>query len=219
MIPNEGAHGTRRSPPSKPKRARTFPLVVRRLTDERAHRGAPSDAMATPKTPKKAPAAKPAKVVPTPKIGSLAVGDVAPDFTLEGDDGAKHSLSDSKGKNVIVYFYPKDDTPGCTIEAQGFRAAKKDLAKKNAVVFGVSRDSIASHCKFKSKYDLDFALLSDPDAKVIARWGAWGEKNMYGNKSMGIVRTTVVVGADGRVKKVFSKVKVAGHVDAVLASL
>jgi peroxiredoxin Q/BCP len=171
------------------------------------------------KKPAAAKAAKPAKVVPTPKIGALKEGDVAPDFTLEGDDGAQHALSDHRGKNVVVYFYPKDDTPGCTIEAQGFRAAKKELAKKNAVVFGVSRDSIASHCKFKSKYDLDFALLSDPDAKVIGRWGAWGEKNMYGNKSMGIVRTTVIVGPDGRVRRVFPKVKVAGHVEAVLASL
>jgi peroxiredoxin Q/BCP len=149
----------------------------------------------------------------------LAVGDKAPAFKSTDQDGKTVSLADFKGRKLVVYFYPKDDTPGCTIEAQGFRAAKKELAKKNAVVFGVSRDSIASHCKFKGKYDLDFTLLTDPDAKVIGRWGAWGEKNMYGNKSMGIVRTTVVVGPDGRVKRVFPKVKVAGHVDAVLASL
>jgi len=192
----------------------------------RAHEGTVLLSMPTKKpASKKVPAAPKAKPVaakkelPTPKVGSLSEGDIAPDFSLEGDDGSKHSLADHAGKNVIVYFYPKDDTPGCTIEAQGFRAAKKELAKKNAVVFGVSRDSIASHCKFKGKYDLDFTLLSDPDAKVIGRWGAWGEKNMYGNKSMGIVRTTVVVGPDGRVKRVFPKVKVAGHVDAVLASL
>ncbi|MFO0680756.1 MAG: peroxiredoxin [Sandaracinus sp.] len=168
---------------------------------------------------KKPAAAKPAKVLPTPKIGALAEGDTAPDFSLEGDDGQKHSLSALRGKSVVVYFYPKDDTPGCTLEARDFAAASKTLAKKNAVVFGVSRDSIASHCKFKEKYGLGFTLLSDPGADVIARWGAWGEKNMYGNKSMGIVRTTVVVGPDGKVKKVFPKVKVAGHVDAVIAAI
>lgn len=149
----------------------------------------------------------------------LEVGAKAPSFTLEGDDGAKHSLTDYAGKTLILYFYPKDDTPGCTVEAHGFRDAKKALAKKNAVVIGVSRDSIASHCKFKSKHALDFTLLSDPEAKTIDAYGAWGEKNMYGKKSMGIIRTTVVIGPDGKVKQVFPKVKVAGHVDAVLAAL
>ena len=180
--------------------------------------------MPTPKpSPKKAlgaPTTKPTpKAVPTPTIGSLAEGDAAPDFSLEGDDGKAHSLAKLRGKNVIVYFYPRDDTPGCTLEAHEFRAAKAALTRKNAVVLGVSRDSIASHCRFRDKHSLNFTLLSDPDAKVIGRWGAWGEKNMYGNKSMGIVRTTVVVGADGRVRRVFPKVKVAGHVEAVLASL
>ena len=169
---------------------------------------------------KSPPAAKPAKAkaVPTPDVGALAEGDAAPDFSLQGDDGQAHALSDYRGKNVVVYFYPRDETPGCTVEAQDFRAAKAQLARRSAVVLGVSRDSIASHCRFKAKHDLNFTLLSDPDAKVIARWGAWGEKFMYGNRSMGIVRTTVIVGPDGRVKKVFPKVKVAGHVEAVLAS-
>lgn len=185
--------------------------------------------MPTKKTPsakkspakRAAPAAKPAtkKAAPSPKIGALTEGDVAPDFTLEGDDGKQHSLSDHRGKSVVVYFYPRDSTPGCTVEAQDFARAKQQFARRGAVVFGVSRDSIASHCRFRDAHSLDFTLLSDPDAKVIARWGAWGEKNMYGNKSMGIIRTTVVVGPDGRVRRVFPKVKVAGHVEAVLASL
>lgn len=167
---------------------------------------------------KSAPAVK-KKALPEPAIGTLAEGDVAPDFALEGDDGKMHSLSQYRGKNVVVYFYPRDETPGCTVEAQEFRAAKQQLTRRSAIVLGVSRDSIASHCRFRDKHSLNFTLLSDPDAKVIARWGAWGEKNMYGNKSMGIVRTTVVVGPDGRVRRVFPKVKVAGHVEAVIASL
>ena len=175
--------------------------------------------MATKKTASTAKKTAAKKAAPEPKVGTLAVGDAAPDFTLEGDDGKSHTLSALRGKSVVVYFYPRDDTPGCTVEAQGFRDAKKALAKKNAVVFGVSRDSIAAHCRFRDKYSLDFTLLSDPDANTIARWGAWGEKNMYGNKSMGIVRTTVIVGPDGRVTRVFAKVKVTGHVDAVLAAL
>lgn len=170
-------------------------------------------------TPKKAAPAKKKPALPTPAIGALAEGDLAPDFSLEGDDGTTHTLAKLRGKNVVVYFYPRDETPGCTIEANEFRAAKAQLTRRNAVVLGVSRDSIASHCRFRDKHSLNFALLSDPDAKVIARWGAWGEKNMYGNKSMGIVRTTVIVGPEGRVRRVFSKVKVSGHVEAVLASL
>jgi len=159
------------------------------------------------------------KAAPSPTVGTLSEGDLAPDFTLEGDDGKQHSLSDHRGKTVVVYFYPRDSTPGCTIEAQDFARAHDQFRRRGAVVFGVSRDSIASHCRFRDAHGLNFTLLSDPDAKVIARWGAWGEKNMYGNKSMGIVRTTVIVGPDGRVRRVFPKVKVAGHVEAVLASV
>jgi peroxiredoxin Q/BCP len=143
-------------------------------------------------------------------------GKQAPAFTLQTDDGRKVSLGDFKGKQLVVYFYPKDDTPGCTIEARDFSAARKKLDKLGAVVLGVSRDSIESHCKFRDKYDLQVQLASDPDAKVIEKYGAWGEKNMYGKKSMGIIRSTVVVGPDGKVKKIFRKVKVAGHVDKVL---
>jgi peroxiredoxin Q/BCP len=146
-------------------------------------------------------------------------GAKAPAFSLESDDGGKVSLADLKGKKVVLYFYPRDNTPGCTLEAQGFRDAAALLKKKGAVVLGVSRDSIKSHCKFRDDHKLNFRLLSDPDAKAIKAYGAWGEKNMYGKKTEGILRTTVVIDEDGKVAKVFPKVKVAGHVDAVLAAL
>jgi peroxiredoxin Q/BCP len=146
-------------------------------------------------------------------------GKRAPAFTLESSAGDTVSLDDFKGKTVVLYFYPKDDTPGCTREAQGFRDALPKLKKKNAVVLGVSRDSVKSHCGFRDKYDLNFPLLSDPDGKVTRAYGAWGEKNMYGKKSEGIIRTTVVIGPDGKVARLFPKVKVDGHVDKVLEAL
>jgi peroxiredoxin Q/BCP len=149
----------------------------------------------------------------------IAEGKKAPPFTLESDDGSKLSLSQLKGKNVVLYFYPRDNTPGCTLEAQDFNKALKKIEQRGAVVLGVSKDSIASHCKFRDKYKLKFPLLSDPEGKVIEQYGAWGEKNMYGKKSMGIIRTTVIVGPDGKVAKVFPKVRVKGHVDQVLAAL
>ena len=146
-------------------------------------------------------------------------GTKAPAISLESDDGGKVSLADLKGKKVVLYFYPRDNTPGCTLEAQGFRDAAAQLKKKGAVVLGVSRDSIKSHCKFRDDHKLNFRLLSDPDAKAIKAYGAWGEKNMYGKKTEGILRTTVIIDEDGKVAKVFPKVKVAGHVDAVLGAL
>ncbi len=149
----------------------------------------------------------------------LEVGKRAPAFSLEGSDGKKVALKDWKGQRVVLYFYPKDDTPGCTLEAQDFQRAQAKLKKKNAVVLGVSRDTIAAHCKFRDKYGLGFPLLSDPEHAVIEAYGAWGEKNLYGKKSLGIIRTTVVIDEDGKVKKIFPKVKVNGHVDAVLAAL
>ncbi len=152
-------------------------------------------------------------------MAALKEGSKAPAFTLESSQGGRVSLSDFAGKTVVLYFYPKDQTPGCTVEAQNFRDAAKQLAKKNAVVLGVSKDSIASHCKFVDKQQLNFALLSDPDGAVIEKYGAWGEKNMYGKKMMGIIRSTVVIGPDGKVKKLWPKVKVAGHVDEVLAAI
>jgi peroxiredoxin Q/BCP len=146
-------------------------------------------------------------------------GKRAPAFTLPSSDGDKVSLGKLKGQNVVLYFYPRDNTPGCTTEANDFNKALKKLEKRGAVVLGVSKDSIESHCKFRDKYKLKFPLLSDPDGKVIEKYGAWGEKNMYGKKSMGIIRTTVLIGADGKVKKIWPKVRVKGHVDKVLEAL
>lgn len=150
---------------------------------------------------------------------ALKEGQKAPAFKLESSDGEKVSLADFAGKNVILYFYPRDNTPGCTLEAQAFRDAAPALKKKNAVVLGVSKDSIASHCKFRDKYSLNFPLLSDPDGEVLEKYGAWGEKVMYGKKMMGIIRSTVVIGPDGKIKKIFPKVKVAGHADEVIEVL
>ena len=146
-------------------------------------------------------------------------GSKAPRFELPSSDGNDVSLGNFAGKTVVLYFYPRDHTPGCTREAEGFRDAAAALKKKGAVVLGVSKDSIASHCKFRDKYTLNFPLLSDPDGKVIEAYGAWGEKVLYGKKSMGILRTTVVIEPDGKVKKIFPKVKVDGHAEAVLAAL
>lgn len=149
----------------------------------------------------------------------LKEGQKAPPFKLHADDGSIVTLAGLAGKNVIVYFYPRDSTPGCTREAEAFRDSAAALKKKNAVVLGVSKDSLASHCKFRDKYALNFPLLSDPEGEVIEKYGAWGEKNLYGKKSLGIIRSTVVIGPDGKVKKVFPKVKVDGHAAEVLAAL
>lgn len=149
----------------------------------------------------------------------LESGRKAPAFTLDSSTGSPVSLKDLAGKWVILYFYPRDLTPGCTMEAQAFQAALPKLTKKNAVVLGVSRDSLKSHDKFAEKCGLAFPLLSDPDAKVIKAYGAWGEKVLYGKKSEGILRSTVLIAPDGKIARVFPKVKVAGHVDEVLAAL
>jgi thioredoxin-dependent peroxiredoxin len=149
----------------------------------------------------------------------LAAGDKAPNFKLKDDEGNDVALSDFKGKTVVLYFYPKDDTPGCTTEACGFRDQTTDFSKKNAVILGVSADSTESHAKFKKKYGLPFNLLSDPEKKTLESYGVWKEKSMYGRKYMGIERTTFVIGPDGKIKKVFPKVSVTGHVDAVFAEV
>ncbi len=133
-------------------------------------------------------------------------GKPAPAFTLSDAEGKKVSLADFAGKDVILYFYPKDDTPGCTKEACGFRDDWKAFAKNGAVVLGVSADDAASHTKFIKKYNLPFPLLSDPDRKVMEKYGAYGEKMMYGKKTTGVIRSTVWIGPDGRVKKHWKKV-------------
>jgi peroxiredoxin Q/BCP len=149
----------------------------------------------------------------------IEVGSKAPDFTLPTHDGTKLKLSSLKGTPVVLYFYPKDDTPGCTKEACGFRDAKATLAKHKAVVLGVSPDGPESHETFRLKYKLPFTLLADVDHKVAEKYGAWREKNMYGKKSMGIARSTFIIDATGTVAKVFKAVKADGHADQVLESL
>jgi len=147
-------------------------------------------------------------------------GKRAPDFTLAGSDGAEHSLREYAGKTVVVYFYPRDNTPGCTKEACGFRDLHGDLAGKGIVLLGVSRDSLASHDKFIRTFGLPFTLLSDPDAAMMTAYGAFGEKVQYGKKSMGTIRSTVVIGPDGMVKKQWPRVaKAESHPAAVLAWL
>jgi thioredoxin-dependent peroxiredoxin len=149
---------------------------------------------------------------------TLAEGAKAPGFTLESSDGPV-ALKDFAGKTVVVYFYPKDLTPGCTTEAIDFHKAKDKFAKKGVTVLGISRDTVAMHEKFAEKCDLGFPLLSDPDGKVTKAWGAWGEKTMYGKKTEGVIRSTFIVGPDGKIKKAWKSVKVPGHVDAVLEAL
>jgi thioredoxin-dependent peroxiredoxin len=149
----------------------------------------------------------------------LEEGAKAPAFTLAADDGSKVKLSDLKGSPVVLYFYPADDTPGCTREACAFRDRSTELKKLGAKVFGVSPDDVASHVKFRDKYKLNFPLLADPDHAVAEKFGAWREKNMYGKKSMGIVRSTFLIGPDGVIKKVWRSVKVDGHDEKVIEAL
>lgn len=136
-------------------------------------------------------------------------GQPAPDFELEGSDGTKHALQDYKGRTVVIYFYPKDNTPGCTKEACAFRDLHQELASRGIVLLGVSKDSLASHDRFIRSFGLPFVLLSDPDASMMAAYGAFGEKMMYGKKSLGTIRSTVIVGPDGRVVKHWQAVKKA----------
>lgn len=147
-------------------------------------------------------------------------GKKAPEFSLEGSDGTQHTLKQYAGKTVVIYFYPKDNTPGCTKEACGFRDNYKELTDLGVVVLGVSKDSIASHGKFISNYTLPFLLLSDPECSMMQAYGAFGEKVMCGRKTTGTIRSTVIVGPDGMVKKQWAKVtKADQHPDQVLAYL
>jgi peroxiredoxin Q/BCP len=150
-------------------------------------------------------------------MSSLKEGAKAPAFTVANDADEKVSLKDFKGQTVILYFYPKDMTPGCTTEACDFRDHLGRLKKLNAVVLGVSKDSSERHRKFKKKEGLPFSLLADEDGEVCKAYGVWQEKSLYGRKFMGIVRTTFIIGPDPKILKIFPKVKVNGHVDEILA--
>lgn len=147
----------------------------------------------------------------------LREGLKAPAFTLPTDGGGKIKLSELKGKNVVVYFYPKDMTPGCTTEAIDFTGLQSEFDAANTVVIGVSKDSVERHDKFKAKHDLSIVLASDEDGAMLEKYGVWQEKKLYGKVFMGIVRSTFLIDADGRIVKIWPKVKVKGHADAVLA--
>lgn len=149
----------------------------------------------------------------------LNIGDTAPEFSIPADGGTDISLSDFKGQYVVLYFYPKDDTPGCTKEAIEFTAAKQKFEALGATIIGVSKDTPAKHDKFIAKHDLAVRLGSDEDAEMIDTYGVWVEKNMYGRKYMGIERSTFLIGPEGEVLNIWRKVRVKGHVDAVLEAL
>jgi len=146
-------------------------------------------------------------------------GKKAPSFSLKDQEGKTHKLSDYEGRPLVLYFYPKDDTPGCTNEAGQFRDAIKAFAKKKARIVGVSRDSVTAHAKFKDKYDLPFALLADTESALCDAFGVIGEKSLYGKKYRGIIRSTFLIDAKGKILKVWPKVKVPGHAAEVLASI
>lgn len=146
-------------------------------------------------------------------------GKLSPSFSLADQDGKTHSLKDYLGKKVVLYFYPKDNTPGCTTEACSFRDEFSDFKKVNAIILGVSADAVKSHKKFSEKFSLPFPLLSDESKKMIEAYGVWKEKSMYGKKYMGIERTTVIIDEKGKIKKIFPKVKVEGHTEEVLEAL
>jgi peroxiredoxin Q/BCP len=151
-------------------------------------------------------------------MADVAEGDKAPDFNLEADDGSRFKLSGMKGKKVVVYFYPKDDTSGCTLEAIDFTKAGPAFAKAGVTVVGISPDTTESHCSFRDKHKLGVKLVADPDHKAIDAYGLWVEKSMYGRKYMGVERATFLVGADGRIAQRWRNVKVPGHAEEVLAA-
>jgi thioredoxin-dependent peroxiredoxin len=150
---------------------------------------------------------------------TLKEGDIAPTISLTSDSGQPFELSSLKGKNVVLYFFPKADTPGCTKESCAFRDTSKKFGKANTVIVGVSPDPVGAQAKFREKFDLPFVLLADVDHKVAETYGVWKEKSMYGKKYMGVERTTFLIDPNGVIKKVFHKVKVEGHAEEVLAAV
>ncbi len=150
---------------------------------------------------------------------TVEIGQAAPLFSLKSDEGSEIELSELKGKNVVLYFYPKDDTPGCTIEAQDFAKKIKEFEKLDCIILGISKDNIASHCRFIEKYDLSFNLLADEDGEVCKNYGVIKEKSMFGKKYMGIDRSTFLIDKMGKIVEIWHSVKVNGHVEEVLSRL
>jgi peroxiredoxin Q/BCP len=199
------------------------------VTKKTASKKAPAK-KAAKKAAKAAPAKKaakrggakkaPSRAAEEEEIGpGLKPGDEAPSFALAADDGKTYALPDFAGRRVILYFYPRDSTPGCTTEACDFRDRHARFSASGVTVLGVSGDSLASHAKFRAAHGLNFPLLSDPGHQIATAYGAYGEKQMYGRKVQGVIRSTFVIGPDGRLEAVHSPVRVAGHADALLAAL
>ncbi|MFO0662133.1 MAG: thioredoxin-dependent thiol peroxidase [Polyangiaceae bacterium] len=204
----------------------TSKKTTKKTDDAQAAKSATKRTTKTPapaKSPKASTAAKAPASSDAPQAAAASrtpsIGDNAPSFSLPNQDGDQVSLASLKGKKVILYFYPKDDTPGCTREACAFNDVLSQITGHGAVVLGVSRDSASAHQRFRKKYSLDFALLTDADGALHQQYGAWGEKSMYGKKTIGPIRTTVLINAQGKVAKVYSPVKVDGHATAVLEAL
>ena len=152
-------------------------------------------------------------------MAELTTGQTAPDFELPRDDGATLNLADLRGKTVVLYFYPKDDTSGCTVQAIDFSGLKPEFEKAGAVVVGMSPDSVKSHAKFRSKHGLAVELVADEERKALETYGVWVEKSMYGRKYMGVERSTFLIGPDGKIVRIWSKVKVPGHAQEVLEAV
>lgn len=208
---------------TKKKKSKAVKKPARKPAAKKAAPKKKAAARPTPKkaAPKKAAAPKkPAAAKAQASSGTtLEAGQAAPAFALPGDDGQNHALAAHAGKPVVVYFYPRDDTPGCTVEACNFRDNMNRVAARGAVVFGVSKDSVASHVKFKAKHGLNFTLLSDEELTMHKAYGAWGTKLMYGKPTTGTIRSTFLIDAQGNLARVWPKVRVEGHVDEVLAAL
>ena len=194
--------------------------VARKVVRARARQAKKKAKSVNKKIVRKAPAPKKveAPAVPASTV-ELHEGEAAPNFTVATDDGRTVSLSDFRGKKVVLYFYPKDDTPGCTVEACAFRDGFGVIQSKGAEVLGVSVDDVASHQRFKEKFNLNFPLLADTDKKIVADYGVWKEKSMYGRNYMGIERTTFLIDENGIIQKIFPKVDVKMHYDEVVQAL
>jgi peroxiredoxin Q/BCP len=203
---------TKRATTKKAVKKKVAKTAAKKATARKAAAKKSTATQTTKKTAKK----KAAKKTTAAPAAMPKVGHFAPDFELVDGDRQAHRLSDYRGRKVVLYFYPRDNTPGCTKEACGFRDTQKEFAKLNTVVLGVSPDTPQSHTSFAQKFKLNFPLLADPEHAVAEQYGAWGEKNMYGKKSFGIIRSTFIIDEDGKIEHVYPKVKADGHEQEVL---